>query len=307
MADALSIGKLMAFLGSLWPNVKEVATEQLKQQKPERLFPDITSAAILLGLIEAVRRVSAEQVLADGFIFGEVADHGLGERRYRALVQFHNQLDTHQKRRLRKIISRLELTEKHIIWESKKTTAQGGAVTSEFTREKRDYEFTHEDPRVMFLVNMADDLLNPEIGPAVVRDELEQIDFITDQDLLDILLGHYHSASRPMWDGLFAWCMGDERFELAQHQFGHLPESERRQAMVRWSRAMLGHRAEVRQQSSVPLVSGTIRDLFRLRAGNGFAWFLIAVVAILGALIAYQEYGIPAAASNVLTAIRNFF
>lgn len=128
---------------------KEDVTQKLGQQVVGGIFPNLVDETLFMALMNAVRTENGAE----------------GTALYRELVEFHKELDTKQKNRLRHILGTLELTEKfdpdHLV---DKTTKKDGDVNEKFARVQIDYEFTADDPRVQFLTNLAQDLLDTNKG-----------------------------------------------------------------------------------------------------------------------------------------------
>ena len=87
------------------------------------------------------------------------------------------------------------MTERHenVVVETK--TDKDGAKTEKRDRRQVDYEYTADDPRVQFIMNMAKELIKPG-GPAAVKDQLFAFDVILENAIYETLFDKVNEGKK---------------------------------------------------------------------------------------------------------------
>jgi len=185
------------FLFNLFEKKPEVFQEVLKQQTA-KFFETLDDEAIMTGLIPAVR-INYMTIVQKVMVMKETPSVEAATKACDNLSSFINALEPHQKRRLRRILAKLTLTEKYEDYVSKVITDKKGEATKHYDRRLVDYEYTAEDHRVIYLALLAYDLQRPEIGEEGVKAQLFAWGTILESTVFDSVassIGEYGDTVR---------------------------------------------------------------------------------------------------------------
>ncbi|MEI6649934.1 MAG: hypothetical protein WCL23_00690 [Candidatus Moraniibacteriota bacterium] len=183
--DALTdVGNIISNVANITKTGKEYMEKLAQQQLGFELFGigDLSDEAIVgVGLRTAAKKLYTPEASAD--------------KAFSKLDAFLKSLNNHQRIRLRRTIAKLVLTERHenVVVETK--TDKDGAKTEKQDRRQVDYEYTADDPRVQFIMNMAKELIKPG-GPAAVKDQLLAFDVILEKAIYETLFDKVNEGKK---------------------------------------------------------------------------------------------------------------